>query len=190
MYLFPQLSYALALFAFHSFVLVGGRNAPADVLLHCDWLIQSCFGKLCPTLPPRPPLLFICAPPSSSSVLSLSRLPLLSSLLSVKGNFWFVCESAGGMILAPVRLFIPLKRKRYGSACGRVRRPQWVKITQQHFYEHKCMSGHSLYFFSLTVAVCLLLLCDADGVSEAAVGQRIMWSLKGRRCGNHNRSCC
>lgn len=55
LYLFPQLSYALALLAFHSFFLVWGRNTPADVLLHCDWLIQSCLGKLCP---PRP-LLFI-----------------------------------------------------------------------------------------------------------------------------------
>lgn len=68
LYLFLQLSYALALLAFHSFFLAWGRNAPADVLLHCDWLIQSCFGKLCP--PPHCSSSALCRPPSPPSVLS------------------------------------------------------------------------------------------------------------------------
>lgn len=73
---FHSFSYALTLLAFHSFFLfMWGRNTPADVFLHCDWLIKK--------------LLWLnCAPPPHTA-LHLRSAILLSPHLLLLSNFIF-----------------------------------------------------------------------------------------------------
>lgn len=72
---FHSFSYALTLLAFHSFFLfMWGRNAPADVFLHCDWLIKK--------------LLWLnCAPPPHTALHLRSAILLSPHLLLL---FFFV----------------------------------------------------------------------------------------------------
>lgn len=73
---FHSFSYALTLLAFHSFFLfMWGRNAPADVFLHCDWLIKK--------------LLWLNCAPSPHTALHLRSAILLSPHLLLLFFFFF-----------------------------------------------------------------------------------------------------
>lgn len=136
LYLFLQLSYALALVAFHSFFLAWGRNAPADVLLHCDWLIQSCLVKLCP---PTPTALYL----HSAILFLLPQFIFIPLSLFAFALLTFSSKWSNGLcvrVLAgwywvrdAVRLFPLLKLKRYDSAWGGLKSPSGSKSSASTF---------------------------------------------------------